>query len=1294
MFNPNERRVAYKSTVWDRVVRGELMSLTLDLETSGLGRSGVPYKTPASAFITEYGDCLTDLSGNYLNSSQIFPKRPERLLFEPAAAILQRVQEMGPELFDGDERLPYWQAMAAIVWRMEQAAYAYEEMAKALGDEKKVVAFSDINKAFKPDENGLKQKDATEEVYEIPLKLDNGEVVYDVRYHPDRRKVAYRFTRDGQDWLNKEYRGEDNLYYQDKNDGSLWKWVDAGVCYEGYNLKSYDIPVFRTNLYRAGFSSANTTMMYSRATPLAKQRKKPHVVDVRDIARMVMMYGSQREDDLKIGRLVDPVTGEIRPSEALGAYLEENSRQGSAVRLMKAGPFMPDDGSYFDPKQAHGAMFDALATKALENFCMDHNPWLVAKLHEQADEKKLIQVLTQKTPKGVNLPLFSLARREGGTAPHTDMPHWFLGTDDQIGRFKKLIFLKADGSFHKERFEGTLLKDLSVKDMTRFLKSQERKSNADRAVREIPVNRWQGTLPVADVMQHTTQADRYRDSIPDMIQDCRYIMDNPELSETILQAMAYINHEKRFGRHHPQIEFEEDALPRKYGGKVYWQEEEQELERRLIWDKSRGGAGTGPRRLAGVLETINAGMNNDFMYFMRPMDEALEQLCITAHPVDFYMDCEAEADKPEDMTDLDKAVLQNFKDLAERLYDKFKKKEWVYLEVLQEIINPATGEPFFNGSKFTAQTPAQAYAFREALGIRAFESLNTLLHTNNPTPEMRDYLHQKVSKNFCNMLGKDGKRLLLFADPDNGQQNGCTPHVVDEKGAEISLEVLKGLNSHIDFQNGSNRAMRDVLDNLVNKGCWSYRFYQDPSNELWMKLIDRFVDLGQRNKVPRPLLKMYDADFINRHEGLQNETVTTDRMTTLRTMEQACKRLKIAASSGDSRLLERDPEPLLSEAAKALANEEGRQRLAHIEDFIKKDKLEVERRKAEIPGMLRRTDPESGMPYDYVDNAIMRYSWKEFEADPNFIVTDSTIWHMRHPVEQEDDRFPRKALIVPDLKKSFANAVNNKKKPVLVRCLETGQIYATGPSSVIELPKDDSVSIMRDKVIADYARAGIELTPKDKLYMLGIEGLYPLAGTRNVDFSAQSFKLPGLMFDGLTSPEYSSLGHQPIQAVLLPVDYYPQKLVPDEKVLLREMKARMLGNLEGDADSEETGHLYETTLRDVWGLGEGGEKEGIMRADFERMVKNGEIPKTVLEAAGFIGGSFDHVQRRLDEMAAIKGKGDPYDLKLVLATFDRVNEEYFKNGRKQEFNKWAYNHPVKAPKAALLWDGQPAPPGI
>lgn len=1282
MFDPHKRRIAYKAHAWDRIRNGELMTLTVDLETSGIGRQNVPYATPGYPFITEWGDCLTDLAGNYLNSACIKPRRPEWLAFEPAAAILQRVRDMGPELFDGEDRMNYWHAMAAMVWRSEQAVYAYEEMAKTFGDTTKVVNVTDFNKSLSRGEVPGQVK-ATEEVYEIPLKEADGRIVYDVRYHPERRKVSYRFHRDGNNWESKQYQAEDNLYYRDDADGSLWKWADPSVTFDGFNFNRYDLPILRSNLYRAGFSSANTTMFYSRSTPTSKQRKKPHLIDIRDMAFMVSMFGDQGEAGLKLGELEDPVTGRIRRSEALGAYHRTNRGQAIPGRLLRGGPFDPTDGSYFDLKLAHGAVADAAATAALRNFCWDISPDLCSTIYAQSDPRKLYETLTAQSPDGNKLPLFSLPRREAGLS-HSEMPYWFLGTDDQIGRFGKLIFLKADGSFHKATYKAKLLKDLSVDEWVEFLKIQQERRDPDRPVRTESIRRWPGALPVDTVLSQTAQAERYRGNIDAMILDSKYIAENQDMCERIVQAMAVMNHQMRFAKKGPHNELLEDALARKYGAEIYFQEEERVLEQRMIWQRTgRSGA----QKIHGILQTIKGGMDNDFKY-LSAIDESLDQLYVTAHPIDWFMDSDLgmklhEEDSPAGREAAE--VLKNYTELVERILRKFKAShQWPYLDVFQGIINPATGEPYIKGGKFRAETVGQAYMFRQLLGERALKDFETLFRLKNCP-----YLEGYTGTDFCEYRWGE-RRLMIHADADNGQ-TGATPHVIDQNGNEIPLSVLKGLNSHI----GNTNTMKETLDNLLGTGKWRYRFYRDRTEPGIMRLMHRFVTLGLDDKLPPGVRQMYEADFINRMDGMTHDDTSTDRIPTLRTMEHECKRISMAATKRDPRVLERDPNPLLT-AADALKAEEGQQRLAYTQNWIRAQKNRIA--KMQAPGHVRRTDPDSGMPLDYIPITIPRNSGKTMEADI-ILMMDVPIWHMRAPVEQDDKRLPGKFLVVPAMRSSFRDAVNRKNgaKPVLVRGIEDGRVASIGRRSrILDFDQtDQSLANVWHKVQADYRNAGIKLDDKSRLWVVAVEDIYPVAGTKTVDWGMRSLKLPKAHFDALVAPRYANMGEEPLTAVLMPLDYFPQRIRVGEKVRLRQMDTDMFTNIHGETDAPDTGHTYETKITKVFGLNKmTGKIEGIKRSDFLKMVEKGKISKKYLEAAGFVGGSIQHVRQVLDGLVTAKWKDKPDEMPLVLVAFRRVNEAYFKNGRQEKDNTYAYAHLTKPPHAAFEWDGEPVTPDM
>ena len=172
------------------------------------------------------------------------------------------------------------------------------------------------------------------------------------------------------------------------------------------------------------------------------------------------------------------------------------------------------------------------------------------------------------------------------------------------------------------------------------------------------------------------------------------------------------------------------------------------------------------------------------------------------------------------------------------------------------------------------------------------------------------------------------------------------------------------------------------------------------------------------------------------------------------------------------------------------------------------------------------------------------------------------------------------------------------------------------------------------------------------------------------------------------------MGSTPLSAVLMPLDYFPQDIGPNEKVRLRQMNTEMFSNIHGETDAADTGHTYETRITKIFGLNEKtGAVEGIPRGEFMRRVEKGEIPKKYLEAAGFVGGSAEHVRQVLDGLVTAKWKDRPDEMPLVLVAFQKVNGTYAKNGRQERLNTYAYCHLTQPPQAAFAWDGEPVLPG-
>ena len=1239
MFDPRRRNIAMKRHVWPSVMRGALMRLFLDTETYGFTRSDVPYATPDFPALTEYGDALGDLAYNYLNSAQIFPRRPPWLLAQPAAIILQRLKN-GPADLDDLSRPNYWTAMANIAWRIEQASFAYDQF----GDEKNLVSLIDHNSQFK----GGKKK-AIESVVNVPLLDENGQVCNDVRYHHERRKVAYRFDRNAS---SPYYAAYDNLFYVDEADGSLWRWVQPTLNIHIFNGR-YDIPILRANLGRVGFDPQDTTLLYARAAPGSRQNPRNHVIDVRHEIYAAALYGPQGEDAIKLGKLVDPVTGKVRTSEAQSAFLEAMSFQPNFTRFLRGGAFMPHDGGKHDKALDHGAAYDSLGAMAASALCAQRAPGISAIIAEQADDDRRRRLLLAHTPDENSLPIFSLPRRQNGR-DHSEQPYWYIGNDDQAGHFKNHVFMLVDGTLHNRRYMGKQLHELNTEEWRMYLTGAETRGNPDRAVRLEKLRYMPPAIPIDKVLRETSQAARYRTALPDIKTDCKYIGEHPEMVEHIRHALGAINHARRFDNPIPQVPMAEDEWPTRYSGVAYQQELDEILRRRF----DPAAAQIVPL----VAETIKNGMNNTYN-FMSAIDRAGRKLCLRAHIIDDFIDCEIDDDIHEHDEHAQRA-LEDFTKLCNDQYANiYRKKNCSYDSILDEIKKP-DGAPYFFKGKFQAETVGEALDFRAKLGLRALQDYDHLLKRGQSS-----FIDGLVGKDFCRQEGR-GRKLFLFADPDNGEK-GATPHIVDKDGRELPLSYLLSVEK------------KEFFHRLIDTNEWDYRFFRLRSEPTILQLAHRFVILGKKDQLPSGVRQLYEADFQRRLHGFPNETVMTARAPTLHTVRHEIIRLQQGSTARDDGSLEREPNPMMSEAFGVLRHDEGQRLLAATDVYYAK--MLKDNPANDNLWRAGAYDPALGLPFDYIPYVIDRDAKLPLGEDKNFVMVDVPLWHAIKPLEQMDADLPHRGLVIPPMERNAREAVNRRGKPVLVHIPETGQIYSTGVASVQFLPRHSQSRYdnLMQRADSDYAQAGRELAGRGVDY-LGVEGLYPVAGTRrNLNHTVQTLKLPNVQFYGLVAPRFVGLD-TPVTAVVVPVDYAPQQMTVDAPLRLRQMDAGSYANLRGE-DATETGHTYETTLRHVIGEENADQKRGIT---VERLLRlaNGEDSdlRKMLEGAGILGP--DHLRKMLADWTSETWKTDPDQQRVMVLAFDQVSPD-----------SWAmlfHNAPVSGPKAAFRYDGAPVSPSV
>lgn len=118
--------------VWHLVTRGELLRMHYDTETSGIKKHFVQ--------ITGYGDAVADLAGNFISTTRIRIRRPERMLY---SAHSYPVTGTSMEEHDNDpSRVPHRIGMALFLDRIEHLPRAIMD----LPYKRRQVSFTTIRK--------------------------------------------------------------------------------------------------------------------------------------------------------------------------------------------------------------------------------------------------------------------------------------------------------------------------------------------------------------------------------------------------------------------------------------------------------------------------------------------------------------------------------------------------------------------------------------------------------------------------------------------------------------------------------------------------------------------------------------------------------------------------------------------------------------------------------------------------------------------------------------------------------------------------------------------------------------------------------------------------------------------------------------------------------------------------------------------------------------------------------------------------------------------------------------------
>jgi len=1292
MFDPLKPIIRYKSQLMPRIQRGELVLVTQDIEGGGIDRQNVPYATPNYSLLSEIAMTTTCVSGNYLHTASILPRRPEWLEADAVAQIVTRLKKGGFDL-DDPNRIPDVLAASSYIHHMREQTRITPEMAQAFGFRRR----KDFSYVYHDAQLKHGHEVRGSDIYEVPMIDDKtGEVVYDAFYDINEHQVFFAFDREYQG-PDSDYSGYDNQYGVDE-EGRCWKGVEPTVGSLFFNGR-YDIPRIRMWLARNGMAPIDTTFLYARAAPGPVQQAKWHYYDARTLAYATVLHGPQGANGLNFGQLIDPETGKVRNSEALARYLEEKTGHPNPLRLVAPGAYMPDTGEFHDKQKDHGGAYDTLGTVALYNTCRDLAPWIDTIHANVADKKSLANELRKQNPDGKNYPLYSLPYRQAGV-DHSETIYAYLGEDSQLGEMKKELFLLVDGTLTDKLktkiWAGKPLMDLSSDEWAAYMSSSEFRHDSDKLVRDESTRYLETVIPFHEVIQHSTQGKRYRARTTDIKKDMAFLGRNQQIIENIKNAVEINNHKFRFRRHFPQTPLYEDEMGMRYARDVYYpvhEEAKTKLYSSFTSDTDRS--------IFENTEMIKNAQTN-VLRFCQKIDTAMGNLVKRSALIDHYKDfalsdmVHQEKDEDGHLTPRAERALQaleEFKQLCERQLnilseetgrstedlDQPDAKEKPYVEVLKSIKKP-NGDPYFEGRKFKATTVGEAIYFRKKLLEYAIWSATIMFREKSD----HEYVQGYVDKDFCFQSYK-GKRLLLFADPHPGErrgsQEGPAPHLVDEQGREIPEEKIIALASR---SNG-----RDLVRKLVDEGTWNIRFYRFRSEYPALSLVWRAIEMGYEELITPELQDIFHVDRMNRKLGFSNETPTQSRMTTLRTNAHELNQLVIATGGGTGPLIERASNAKNSMAAEILKYPEGPRTVAQAKQ-INENKIreEIERLATVFPGAF---EPETGLPYDFIPHQIDRDSSADFLKDSNFIVLDISVYQAQFLIEQYDiDHFAPRGLVLPNIPKNIRAHIN-RGKDVVFRVKETGQIYGgvAGPGqvSIKELPRNKGgFDSILQKACEDLDRAGTPVQDEDRLFYIEIQNLYPIAGTKKIDHSHQTLHVPHLPFYGTTAPGFANFGSRHITTIIAPVDYLAQHFELDKPLLLLHTDAPAYATMTGE-DGKASGHSYQTTLADTLGVDKAtGTVEGITVAEYENLIRGSDIDHRFVDGAGILGA--DHFVSLQYQWATKGNRNHPEQQKIAAFTFERVGRGYFEGGREDEtLNPWGLTHLFNGPDLALRIDG-------
>lgn len=894
-------RIASKSHVWNLIQKGVLMRLHFDFETTSLERD--------FAQITSYGDAIGDIAGNFINSTELQVKRPDRYLQTPQAALVTRTP---PAELDEESRIPHRIAMGKIARRFQDVSAAISQ----LDLPKREISYKTIRRAGA---DTYEKNYSDEIIHEYPLKDDNGQIVNDVRYHPHTNMIAYRFSDDPK---SPYYENVTNNYYVDEEDGSRWKMVEPRITVRGYRIKWADMYWLRSNMVRAGFHPANVFFTHSKATISNKQQQKNYAIDTYSVVQAVNLFGPQGEERLKIGVRKDNRTGLDVPTAKLEKVMEENTRPENKQRGIRQGVLMPD-GSRYNTASAHRSpAYDAQADFSIYNYCMDIAPEITHAMDMQADEQELRRFLSGPDPMKPHPPVFVLPRNTFPYAPTADVVA-FLGFDDQMGQLRRVLMPRLDLDLRHYRYNNKKLNEMGAEDLVLMMKEQMRRP--DPVLRFESVRRWQGAVRLFDGT--LPQAVRNQWDVEQIFDSFQFLKENPDMLQKMRRAAELMNLETHKRVDPPNPMMEEQATRGGFGDLDYLRAEADEVKY-TVRGRPLSARGALPPFAEMLFEKAR-----DIYNYHNSIDEILHRLALQPHPVDW---CVGELDDKGKhvWTTEDKMAVDNFRDLAIRARRHFNKKNCNYSYIFKQFFRP--------DNSFISKDPKKLSEIRWKLMQRFLNDDEKERQTPGSLygQGLFDYKHTKNSR-------------ILFANLSRDFR------VVDYKGREMDMDYLReqyGKHPH-------------TVQKKFEKGEWRIQFYRLSSEPSITATLFQFADMGRLDDVAPVWRTRYEALRNLYLNGAPTEDPSEMRWQSIPAIERSLSRIELNAQlDGQEGLARNFSQFAKGEADVFVRTDEGQRILASYRPWL--DKIKEGNKFSDAQHQLLHYDSQSRMAYDRIPHEI------------------------------------------------------------------------------------------------------------------------------------------------------------------------------------------------------------------------------------------------------------------------------------------------------------------------------------